>query len=217
MRTSCLFLFSSLILATAALPARADLFLKYGNITGDVTTAGYVGDIELNSFSLSVSRAVSNPTGGSSQRETSAPLFSDAALEAPSSSADVPLFSQALQGEGQNASIFITQTIQGNVVTFAEWDFTNTLIDSFSTASDGDRPEDSLSLNFTKVTYKWSNFDNTGTLIGSESVTYDLTNGLASSASLGDTAGFAFITSVPEPASALLLLAAAPLFLKRRR
>src|SRR5690348_10487839 len=100
---------STLILGVtiwAAVPARANLYLKYGTIQGDVTAAGYEKTIAVEGFSLGVGRGVGSPTGGSADRESSAPVFSQVAISALGSSASVPMFEEAVQGEAQDATIY---------------------------------------------------------------------------------------------------------------
>jgi len=48
------------------------IFMKYGNIMGDVTTNGAKGEIEVNSWQFGIGRGISSPTGGSSDRESTA-------------------------------------------------------------------------------------------------------------------------------------------------
>ena len=49
------------------------IYIQYGTLTGDVTAAGHEKWIEVNSFQWGVGRGISSPTGGSSDRESSAP------------------------------------------------------------------------------------------------------------------------------------------------
>lgn len=200
-----------------SIDAHAALYLKYGNVSGDVTAAGYEHTIELDSFSLGVGRTVSSPTGGATDRETSAPSFSQVSVTALASSASVPMFEAAVQGQAQDATIYVTKAVRGALVTYAEWDFRNTLVTSFSTSSGGEQMIDAYTLDPTSYTYKWTNYDTVGNPIGNLSYTYDLNTRLSTLVSSGDTTGFSFVTSAPEPASMAMLLLAAPAILSRRR
>ena len=55
------------------------IYMNYNSLAvkGDVTATGYVGWIELNSFQFGVGRGISSPTGGSADRELSAPSVSE--------------------------------------------------------------------------------------------------------------------------------------------
>jgi type VI protein secretion system component Hcp len=223
MRTPCFALAFFAVAAAAAVPAHAALFMHFAGITGNVTTPLYQGDILLDTFSIGASRTITTPTGAGSTRESSPPSFSDASISSAATAASIALFTQSLIGKPATVNLYLSEISRGANVTYAEWDFTDALISSFftSTAS-GNTPEDFYTLNFSTVTYTWFNIDpSSGTVSGSETVTFDLTQGQVTSSAVGDTAGFSFATSsvdaTPEPASASLFVLAAPLFLKRRR
>ncbi len=42
------------------------IYMQINGISGDVTTLGFAGDIQLNSFQWGVGRGISSPTGGAS-------------------------------------------------------------------------------------------------------------------------------------------------------
>ena len=47
------------------------IYIKYGDIKGDVTAEGHKDWIEVNSFQWGVGRGISSPTGGGADRESS--------------------------------------------------------------------------------------------------------------------------------------------------
>jgi type VI protein secretion system component Hcp len=210
--------------AAIAPAARANIYLQYGGITGAVTAPNFQGTIAANTFSLGAVRGIATTTGGSN-RTPSFPDITDATLTGPSSIASVSLFLEALDGLGQNATVFITAPAgpKQSEKTYAQWDFTNTLLSSFNTTSTGSAGPstsvDAYTLNFTKFTYTWNNYDSLGAISGTESFTYDIAQAkVVSSAQAGDVSNFALVTFVPEPSSAAALLAlAAPLVARRRR
>jgi type VI secretion system secreted protein Hcp len=55
------------------------IYMKYndGSIKGDKTADGHQDWIVLNSFQWGVGRGISSPTGGSKDRESSAPSLSE--------------------------------------------------------------------------------------------------------------------------------------------
>jgi type VI secretion system secreted protein Hcp len=126
------------------------IYMKYGAIKGGVAAAGHEGWIELNSFQWSVGRAISSPTG-SSGREISAPSISEIVVTKPTDIATVALLREALEGGGQDVSIDFCKTDQGKVTVYLSYTLNDTLISGDAIGSGGDLPEESISLNFTKI------------------------------------------------------------------
>src|ERR1700692_3516392 len=124
------------------------IYMNYNSLAvkGDVTATGYVGWIELNSFQFGTGRGISSPTGGSADRESSAPSVSEVPVSKAQDSSTGPLLTAALQGEGGTVVIDFVKPSQGQLVKFMEYTLTNTLISGWSTSSGGDRPSESISL-----------------------------------------------------------------------
>jgi len=53
------------------------IYMNYNDIPGDATAEGHEKWIELNSCQWGVGRGISSPTGGSADRESSAPSVSE--------------------------------------------------------------------------------------------------------------------------------------------
>jgi type VI secretion system secreted protein Hcp len=127
------------------------IYMKYGAIKGGVVATGHEGWIELNSFQWGVGRTISSPTGGSSGRETSPPSISEIVVTKPTDIATVALLREALAGSGQDVSIDFCTTDQGTDTVYLSFTLTNTLISGDAISSGGNLPEESISLNFTKI------------------------------------------------------------------
>jgi type VI secretion system secreted protein Hcp len=126
------------------------IYVKYASVNGDVTAAGHEQWIEVNSFQWGVGRGISSPTGGSADRESSAPSVSEITLTKPTDIGTTNLLNEALQGEGQDVTIDFCKTDKGNLQVYLSYVLNNTMISGYSVSSGGDRPQESLSLNFTK-------------------------------------------------------------------
>jgi type VI secretion system secreted protein Hcp len=152
------------------------IYMNYDNkaITGDVTATGWENWIELNSFQFGTGRGISSPTGGSADRESSAPSVSEVTVTKDQDSSTGPLLTAALQGEGVTVIIDFVKTSQGQLVKFMEYTLTNTMISGWSTSSGGDRPNESISLNFTKFQVDPTTIDAAGTVSNANPVTYDV-------------------------------------------
>ena len=156
------------------------IYMQYGTIQGDVTASGHVHWIELSSFQWGISRSISSPTGSIADRESTAPSVSEIKVTKSLDSSSPYLFKEALIGEGQTVTIdFVKNVTTGPGLVYLEIVLTNTLVSGFSTSSGGDRPTESLSLNFTKVQYKNTTQDANGANT-SVVVTYDLATQIVS-------------------------------------
>jgi type VI secretion system secreted protein Hcp len=152
------------------------IYMNYNSLAvkGDVTAEGWKDWIELNSFQFGASRSIASPTGGSADRESSAPSISEIVVTKDQDSSTGPLLTAALQGEGVTVIIDFVKTSQGSLTKYMEYTLTNTLISGWSCSSGGDRPTESVSLNFTKFECNPTTIDATGAISNAAPVTYDI-------------------------------------------
>ncbi len=153
------------------------IYMKYGTVKGDVTADGHKGSdgwVEVNSFQWGVGRGISSPTGGSADRESSAPSVSEITVTKPMDVSSAPFLNEALQGEGVDCQFDFCKTDKGVLEVYATYMLTNTMISGYSTSSGGDRPSESLSLNFTKVEFKLIGMKATNEADSPYPVTYDI-------------------------------------------
>jgi type VI secretion system secreted protein Hcp len=127
------------------------IYVQYAALKGDVTESTHKAWIEVNSFQWGVGRGISSPTGGSSDREASAPSVSEIVVTKPNDIATINLLNEALQGEGVDVTIDFTKTDKGQLSVYLCYIMNNTMISGYSVSSGGDRPQESLSFNFTKI------------------------------------------------------------------
>ncbi len=152
------------------------IYMNYNSLAvkGDATATGWVGWIELNSFQFGVGRGISSPTGGSADRESSAPSLSEITVTKDQDTSTGPLLTEALQGEGVTVIIDFVKTSSGQLTKYMEYTLTNTMISGWSTSSGGDRPSESISLNFTKIQVDPTTIDAAGAISNANPVTYDI-------------------------------------------
>ena len=150
------------------------IYMKYDSVDGEVTAAGHEKWIELHSFQWGVGRGISSPTGGSADRESSAPSVSEIVVTKRMDSSSVHLLDEALQGEGKLVKIDFVKTDKGKLETYLSYELTNTMISGFSMSSGGDKPQESISLNFTKVMFNEKGSDIAGKVGQPSKVTYDI-------------------------------------------
>jgi type VI secretion system secreted protein Hcp len=152
------------------------IYLNYDSLAvkGDVTAKGWENWIELNSFQFGLGRGIASPTGGSADRESSAPSVSEITITKDQDTSTGGIATAALQGEGVTVIIDFVKTSSGQLTKYMEYTLTNTLISGWSTSSGGDRPSESISLNFTKVKIDPTTIDATGNITNATPVTYDI-------------------------------------------
>ena len=133
------------------------IYLQYDGIDGDVTSQGHEKWIELTSLQWGCGRAMTSPTGGSADRESSTPSVSEVVVAKVTDGASSNLFRTSLGfgpgAEGKTVKIDFVKTDVSQPEAYLQLELTNTLISGFSMSSGGDRPTESITLNFTKITY----------------------------------------------------------------
>jgi type VI secretion system secreted protein Hcp len=129
--------------------------MKFGStVKGSVTEDKHKEWIELNSFQWGVGRSIATPVGHAANRETSSPSVSEIVVTKHMDYSSVGLMQAALGGEDPvEATLEFVQTSgsKGEQRVFLKFVLTNTLISGFSMSSGGDRPSESITLNFTKI------------------------------------------------------------------
>ena len=157
------------------------IYLKYkgGAIKGDVTEGGHADWIELNSVQWGVGRGISSPTGASSERESSAPSCSEITVTKEQDISSIGLLTEALQGTGVDAKIDFCRTNQSKMDIYLSIELTETMISGYSMSSGGDRPSESLSLNFTKIRVFGTQMQADGSEGEKSNIGYDLKTAVA--------------------------------------
>lgn len=133
------------------------IFLKFEGIDGDATEDGHKKWIGVDSVQFGVGRAISTPVGDAARRECSKPSISEVVFTKSMDAASLKLWESSLiENKGKKVEIHFTRTGDaGKLDVYAQYELTNALISGYSVSSGGDSPTESISLNFTKVMYKW--------------------------------------------------------------
>ncbi len=139
------------------------IYMKYDKIVGDATEEGHKDWITLHSFQFGVGRGISTPTGSGKLRESSAPSVSEITVTKGQDGSTIPIMTEGYQGQGKDCTIDFVSTEAGQLRTYLSFKLYNTMISGYSLSSGGDRPSESISLNFTKIETKTTEYkeDNT--------------------------------------------------------
>jgi type VI secretion system secreted protein Hcp len=152
------------------------MYMKYGSVTGNVTESSHTGWIELKNFSWGLARAISTVVGSTDDREASAPSVSEVVVSKDNDVASTALMQEALSGFGKTVQIDFARTAKGQLDVYLTLTLTNTMISGYShNCNGGDgRPSESLSLNFSKFEYKFTQMDTDASPGTSATAGYDL-------------------------------------------
>jgi len=154
--------------------------MKFGSIDGPVTTKGFKNWVELNSFQYGLSRGVTSGAGGST-RESSHPSVSEIVVTKHYDTASPNLYQNSVAGNlDATVHIKMTQTTKMGTDTYLSYELTKCGVSSYSLSSGGDKPMESMSLNFLKVMVTPTPIDDAGQVKKGDVVTYDLQEMVAS-------------------------------------
>lgn len=153
------------------------IFLKFGDIKGPSTNAAAKDQIPIMSYQLGVGRGVSAAHGGG-HREGSAPSISEVTISKLMDKTTTLLLEEACCGAGDKEVIIThlrsTQS-GGTPVLLFTIKLEKVMVSGHSiSASEGSVPNESLSLNFTKVTWTYHAQKEDGTSEGGVPVGWDL-------------------------------------------
>lgn len=155
------------------------IYLKFDNIKGDVTTEGFVDQIDLESMSFGVSRMVSMEPGNVKNREAnSMPHVHTIALNKSLCSATPLLIQKALAGaEAKTAIITFVRTGEAGTPpqVVGTYNLEGAIISDYQfIGSKGAHPQEALQVSFTKFEVDFSGADENNKNGQSVKVGYDL-------------------------------------------
>ena len=150
------------------------IYMNFDGIAGDVTESTHSTWVELHSFSWGVGRGISSPVGSSAERESTAPNVGEVVVTKENDVATGKLMNQALSGTGETVQIDFTRTYKDSQQTYLTIILTNTIISDYHHNSSGDRPMETLQLNFTKVQFTTTQMTPDGSQGNPDHVIYDL-------------------------------------------
>jgi type VI secretion system secreted protein Hcp len=85
-----------------------------------------------------------------------------------------------LKGKGVDCTIHFCSTDSTEMRMYAEYKLTNCMVSGYSVSSGGDRPSESISINFTKFEYVFKEYGQDYSVTDSPRVSYDLAQAVAS-------------------------------------
>ncbi|QSA96403.1 type VI secretion system tube protein Hcp [Methylococcus sp. EFPC2] len=157
------------------------IFLKFEpEIKGGVTYEGHKDWISISSVQFGVGRGIGSPEPGSQDRQASHPSISELVFTKSMDIASNQLFFEAVNGTGSKVTIDFVETIKEKDEIFYQIVLENALISGYSVSSGGDRPSESLSLNFTKITVNYNAFKDGKAVVEGQAKSWNLLTNRAS-------------------------------------
>ena len=154
-------LLSGLLLPAQCSLAAVDMFLKLVDsngqvIEGESTDKQHVKEIVALSFSQGMSVAISAPSGGGGSTAGKA-SFSDLAITKITDKATPLLYLYAAQGKHLQQAVLTIRNSGATPFEFYRITLTDVIISGVQTSgsSGGDRPAESLTLNFVKIEWRY--------------------------------------------------------------
>jgi type VI secretion system secreted protein Hcp len=138
------------------------IYLKFEGIEGEATATGFEKQIAIDSVQFGVGRAVSALTGSGTKREASQASVSEITVTKTFDASSTKLLKAAtVDREGKKVTITFV-TVGTTPQTYLTYDLSDTIVSGYHISSGGERPVESISLNFTefKASYTPTSEDN---------------------------------------------------------
>jgi len=129
-------------------------------IKGTSTVSAHTDWITIDAVQMGVGRAITT-SGGGADRDTSNPSFSEVTMTKATDIASADLFMEAVCGKSLGkAELHFIQTggADKKQQVFLTVELEDAIVSSYSVSSSGERPTETISLNFTKISYKYDSF-----------------------------------------------------------
>ena len=131
------------------------IYVKYGSLKGDATHEDHKDWLDVGSLQWGVGRAIMTPSGSTKNREASEPSVSEVTITKMMDASSPSFFTEAVTGhKGVEVKIDLVSTGSPGR-TYATYTLTDSLVSGYSMSSGGDRPSESISINFSKIEYKY--------------------------------------------------------------
>jgi len=156
------------------------IFMKFGDKKGDVDTKEYQGWISCHSFQFGSGRGIGSATTSGGNRQGSHASVSEITISKNLDPASLPLWRNALDGDLKTQVEFSFTRADQDSSEYLHVTLWDTGVSGFSISSGGDRPSESISLNFAKIEMKDIKQSVDGTASSNLAVTYNLATQKAS-------------------------------------
>ena len=156
------------------------IYFTMDGIQGDATHESHMQWMDIQTMHWNVSRNVNTLAGAAANREASEPAISEVTLTKISDSSTTKLFQSACTGNtGVTAKIDLVSTSNPGT-TYIQYVLSNAIVASYTVGSSGDRPTESITLNFTKMDVTYTPFGADNKALSNLRASYDVATAKAS-------------------------------------
>lgn len=156
------------------------IFLQFGSVQGDAKDAGHLNWIVVNAVSWNLTRPVTNPAGSSAGRVLAAPQVAELLISKDQDVATIPLVQAAFEGSPVPAQIDFCSTGTDQQQVYYTIALTNVVLTSFGQSAAEGRPQDTMTLNFTQISFTGTQMDADGTAASPASYGWNIGTNAAS-------------------------------------
>lgn len=152
------------------------IYLKFGNIKGNVTADGYAGQIAVEHLKFSVARNVSMETGNLSNRESSKPHLTPIEITKTADNSVAALFKEAMTGSaGQEAILTFVRTGADKVQEFMSYKLTDCIISGYALDAPKEaEPVEVITLSYSAIEVSYKDHDASNKAGNVQRVRYDV-------------------------------------------
>jgi len=151
------------------------IFMKFGTKKGDVDTTQYKEWIMCHSFQFGSGRGIGSATASGGNRQGSHASVSEVTITKSLDPASLHLWRDSLDGKLNTTVDFAFTRADKDNSEYLHVTLTDTGVSGFSLTSGGDRPSESISMNFAKIEFKDIKVGVDGVAATPFAVNYDLT------------------------------------------
>lgn len=153
------------------------IYIKFDGIEGKATAEGHEKWLVVDSLQWGVGRAISSAVGSAKDREASKPSISEISFTKLMDQASPLIFTEACVGKSKKVEIHLCTTGTEKLQTYMEYTLEDCMVSGYSVSTGGDRPNESISLSFTKLEMKFIPYDDAGKAQSPIPAGYDMSLG----------------------------------------
>ena len=152
------------------------IYLKFGNVKGNVTADGYAGQMAVRMLTFGVRRNVSMEAGNLSNRESSKPALFQITITKMADNSVAALFKEAVTGSaGQEATLSFVRTGTDKVQEFMTYKLAHCIISKYQIYAPSDEdPVELLSLSYSAIEVSHTDHDASNKSGNPQRVSYDV-------------------------------------------